>query len=1122
MGMLRRAAALIGMLGAGLPAPARAGLSPGPVWTLDANQANANLGYSVSAAGDVNGDGFSDVIIGARSYDAGEINEGRAIVSLGSASGPTGISWTGDGDQVLAFHGTSVASAGDVNGDGYDDILVGASSWDGVHSNEGRAVVYLGGPSGLAAVPAWERTGEQSAASFGISVAGAGDVNGDGYADVIIGSRGWDGAEANTGRARIYLGGAAGLDTLAAWTVEGTQDDEAFGGAVAGAGDVNGDGFSDVIVGAFFHDDGHTDEGAAFVYLGAAGGPALTPDWSFRPDQADASLGYSVAGAGDVNGDGYADVIVGARYHDDTESNEGRVYVFLGGADGLEASPVWFADGGQANANLGWSVATAGDVNGDGLADVIAGAYRADVTWLDDGEARVYLGTPGGPADEPGWTASSGQQAAHAGWSVSGAGDVDGDGFGDVIVGAYFFDDGQDNEGRALVYRGGADLPASASSWKGAANTNAYGSVATYAGDVNGDGLDDLLVGDPLADAGVPGAGRVDLYFGASPSPDASPAWSVAGTQSGEALGRSAVRAGDVNGDGYDDVLVGSPFFTFFFQLEGRASLYLGSAGGLAPAPAWSVDGGALSLELGASVAGMGDANRDGFADLAIGVPDADGTVASSGTVRVFLGSVGGPVEVVELEGFQTAARFGSSVAGAGDVNGDGFDDLVVGEPGASAGDVEEGRAHLYLGSPSGPVASPAWSGEGDQGGARFGERVATAGDVNGDGYADVLVVASSWDDTAGADEGAAFLFLGGAVGLEASAAWTFASGEAGAALDHAASAGDVNGDGYGDVLIGTSRATGTAGALAGRALVFAGSASGLSPVPIAEWEGAHALARLGSAGMGRGDADGNGWPDLLIGARGHADGSSSGGAAFLYPANGGGGPQVAAQQRRLDGVAPVALGGRSDSPGGVRLAALGGSAAGRAEVRLEWEVKPAGEPFDGTGTSLTPWTDSGPPASGIGSRVALAGDVSGLTAQTLYRWRVRVRSSSPFFPGTPWWTLSGNGRTEADFRTAGDIAAPEIAAAGTPSLRFAPNPFRAGTQVTFTLARAGRVRIDVHDVRGRRVRRLLHDALLPAGEHRLTWNGRDADGRPAAPGVYFLRVLTPDGPRSGAVVRLR
>ncbi|MCD4812817.1 FG-GAP-like repeat-containing protein, partial [bacterium] len=245
------------------------GLENTAAWTAESNQTNAQIGISVASAGDVNGDGYSDVIVGAYCYSNGESYEGRAYVYHGSSSGLAGAAaWTAESDQAVAYFGVSVASAGDVNGDGYSDVIVGARDYGNGENNEGRAYVYHGSSIGLAATENWTAESDQVNARFGISVASAGDVNGDGYSDVIVGAYRYDNGETDEGCAYVYHGSSGGLSGTAAWTAESNQIDARFGYSVASVGDVNGDGYSDVIVGAHAYDNGETDEGRAFVYYG--------------------------------------------------------------------------------------------------------------------------------------------------------------------------------------------------------------------------------------------------------------------------------------------------------------------------------------------------------------------------------------------------------------------------------------------------------------------------------------------------------------------------------------------------------------------------------------------------------------------------------------------------------------------------------------------------------------------------------------------------------------------------------------------------------------------------------------------------------------------------------------
>ena len=369
----------------------------GDSWVTGSNQALADFGVSVGTAGDVNGDGYADVIVGSFFYDNGQTDEGRAFVYYGSASGlSTAPDWTAESNQAHALFGVSVGTAGDVNGDGYADVIVGAYFYSGGQGHEGRAYVYHGSADGLSATPDWRVESNKINADFGRSVRTAGDVNGDGYADVIVGADYYSNGQDFEGRAFVFHGSAGGLSTTPDWTAESNQASALFGASVGTAGDVNGDGYADVIVGAPFYGNGQLHEGGAFVFHGSAGGLSTTAEWRAESNQPDAQLGTSVGTAGDVNRDGYSDVIVGAYWYDDGQENEGRVFLFHGSANGLSTAPNGTAESDQAQASFGYSVGTAGDVNGDGYADVIVGAYLYDHALPDEGVAFVYRGRAGG------------------------------------------------------------------------------------------------------------------------------------------------------------------------------------------------------------------------------------------------------------------------------------------------------------------------------------------------------------------------------------------------------------------------------------------------------------------------------------------------------------------------------------------------------------------------------------------------------------------------------------------------------------------------------------------------------------------------------------------------------
>ena len=419
-------------------------LATSPAWTAESDQAFAFFGGSVGTAGDVNNDGFADVIVGARGYDNGQDGEGRAYVFHGSAAGLNPIpNWTAESNQAGASFGSSVGTAGDVNGDGFADVIVGAPDFDGDVVDEGAVAVYFGSSTGLNQVAVQVRQpSNQAGANFGISVGTAGDVNRDGFADVIVGAYNYNNGQNEEGRAYVYLGSASGLGPTPNWTAESNQENAHFGISVGTAGDVNGDGYADVIVGAYDYDNGQNNEGAAAVYLGSAFGLSPTANWTAESDQASAYFGRSVGTAGDVNGDGFADVIVGAPYYDNGGFDEGRAFVFHGSASGLSPTPNWTAESDQYQSHFGTDVCTAGDVNRDGFADVIVGAPYYANGEDDEGRAFVYQGSASGLGPTPSWTAEPDQADTIFGGSVGTAGDVNGDGYADVIVGAAYFDNG--------------------------------------------------------------------------------------------------------------------------------------------------------------------------------------------------------------------------------------------------------------------------------------------------------------------------------------------------------------------------------------------------------------------------------------------------------------------------------------------------------------------------------------------------------------------------------------------------------------------------------------------------------------------------------------------------------
>ena len=414
--------------------------------------ANDRSGLSVSSAGDVNGDGFDDVIIGAFGADPNGISyAGQSYVVFGSNSGfAEGLNLsTLNGSNGFAINGiaaydssgSSVSSAGDVNGDGFDDLIIGAFGADpnGI-DRAGQSYVVFGSNSGFAeGLNLSTLNGSNGFAINGIAandlsgrlVSSAGDVNGDGFDDLIIGTFG---AVPNgisfAGQSYVVFGSNSGFaEGLNLWTLDGRNGfaingiaaGDTSGYSVSSAGDVNGDGIDDLIIGAIGADpNGIRDAGQSYVVFGSNSGfsaslnlSALNGSNGFAINGIAAydESGNSVSSAGDVNGDGFDDLIIGARGADPNGiTNAGQSYVVFGSnngfAEGLNLSTLNGSNGFAINGigagdQSGFSVSSAGDVNGDGFDDLIIGAWSADPNGISSGQSYVVFGQGTTPTNQP-------------------------------------------------------------------------------------------------------------------------------------------------------------------------------------------------------------------------------------------------------------------------------------------------------------------------------------------------------------------------------------------------------------------------------------------------------------------------------------------------------------------------------------------------------------------------------------------------------------------------------------------------------------------------------------------------------------------------------------------------
>ncbi len=1077
-------------------------------WSGESDQLDAWFGYSVSTGGDVNGDGYSEVIVGVPLYDGGQADEGCAFAYYGSSSGlPGSPSWSYESDQAGAQFGFSVSWAGntddepedfcevvigapfydqvkvdegavflfetsfndpegglldipvgigrsyqdsahlgwsvtslDVIRDGYSDLIVGAPDYDSLGKNVGAIFLYRG--PNIGEYPSQIICGSQENAKFGFSVSGAGmSTNYRPY--IIVGAPYYDSTYEDEGKVLTYWGGESHINSIPSLEMTSGQTGACLGISVSGAGDVNGDDYPDAIVGAPFYSNGQSHEGRAFVFN--IGGGATSISWIGEINQADARFGTSVSGAGDVNGDGYSDVIVGAPGYD---GNRGGVFVYLGGPDGVTSPgplPDWTVQSSQTNSYFGYSVCTAGDVNGDGYSDVIVGAPLYDHGQNNEGRAFVYHGSSSGLSDLPDWIEEFGQADAFFGYSVSTAGDVNGDGFSDVIMGAYQYDGGQTNEGASFVYNGGPSGLSASHDWVAESDQDEawFGYSVAGAGDVNGDGYSDVIVGARNYDGAETDGGGAFVYHGDSLGLSTSYDWAEEFSQEYACFGYSVSTAGDVNGDGYSDVIVGAFAYNNEQVAEGGAFVYHGGSSGLSTSHDWSAESDQMGAFFGASVSSAGDVNGDGYSDVIVGAPWYDDVESNEGGAFVYHGGGGGLSVSPDwnANSGQAQAYFGTSVSKAGDVNGDGYSDVIVGAYAYDNPETDEGGAFVYRGSPSGLSASYNWMAESDQDEAWFGYSVSTAGDVNGDGYSDVIVGAR--DYTHGQmNEGCAFVYHGSSLELSMSYDWIGESNQPDAEFGYSVStAGDVNGDGYSDVIVGAP-CYDNVGTDEGRAFVYYGNGGGVSLIPTQ--------------------------------------------SAYVWPV----------------GSHPVQLGNLTGTSG-VQLNILGKIPGGQGKLKLQWEVKELGQLFDGTSVSESDsWYLCGLHG------VEISEDVADLQEGTAYHWRIRLKYAPLSYTAlthSRWLSIGPNGWNEKDFITtalAGIEDDPGVNA--NLQLSVFPSISAGAFSISFSVSEEDTkedINLKVYNKAGIMVKSLFR-GKKPAGTHTITLNGNKLPND-----IYFISL---------------
>ena len=549
-----------------------------------------------------------------------------------------------------------------------------------------------------------------------------GDADGDNVYDIIVTA--FDGTNHTDHNVAITVTDGydpvdlSSLDGTNGFTLTGIDAGDESGFSVSSAGDVNGDGYDDLIIGAWRADpNGDSNAGETYVVYGGASAPgtggvldlgALDGTNGFiltGIDRGDNS-GFSVSSAGDVNGDGYDDLIIGAQTAGPNGNFQaGETYIVYGGASapgtegvldlsGLDGTNGFILTGIDAGDRSGFSVSSAGDVNGDSYDDLIIGAHRADPNGDSSGETYLVYGGASAPGTDGvldlgalngtnGFILTGIDARDNSGWSVSSAGDVNGDGYDDLIIGARFADPNGDRDaGETYVVYGGASAPGTGGVLDLGAldGTNGFiltgidagdrsGISVSSAGDVNGDGYDDLIIGAYRADPNGDGeAGETYVVYGGASAPgtggvldlsdlDGTNGFTLTGIDGGDRSGFSVSSAGDVNGDGYDDLIIGA-FGAFGANSNGDSA--------------------------GETYLVYGGANAPGIG----GVLDLSSLNGTNGFT---------------LTGIDEADRSGRSVSSAGDVNGDGYDDLIIGAWLADPnGDFEAGETYVVYGGATG------------------------------------------------------------------------------------------------------------------------------------------------------------------------------------------------------------------------------------------------------------------------------------------------------------------------------------------------------------------------------------------------------------------------------------
>ncbi len=768
-------------------------------------ESGASFGAAV-AVGDINGDGIDDVVVGSPTDDSSTaIDTGSIKVFFGPSMTTASLLIENPSNTPSGGFGASVA-IGDINNDGDDDV-VAAAPFSNIGGNPAAGEVWVFFGPDLSTSQQLTEPTPQAGSQFGLALT-VGDINGDFNDEVVIGAPRSQ-PSAVVGAGRVYVFTAPALVSVQALSEVVLETNARFGAAVAVA-DIDNNGFADVAVGVPGGDpSGVVDAGEVFVFLG--------PLLSFSAPvphtlEAGAEFGSSIS-SGNINSiiDGFDDLLIGSPLANPGGLvDAGNASVYLG-PDFVTTFPANDPNP-QAGSEYGRSSLLA-DVNADGQIDILIGAPKATVSGqAQAGKVAVATGVQTELfSDNPTAGALFGRSVA--------AGLLTRDSDPEIVVSSPIASpNGSTGAGRALVFRGPTFVAIQDLLGPNAPEAGGDFGAAIAVGDVTKNKLDDIVVGAPLADpGGVADAGEVFLYRG--PGAGNPTVISEPTVEAGARFG-SVIEIGDVTGDGNLDLVVAAPNATGgAFSDAGEVFVYEGPSLNTVsiltePLPE-------TGAHFGSSLT-IADFDGDGINDLAVGVPDGSDPVAgaAAGEVVVFFGPDLSSFIVIQDLFPEAGARFGAALA-AGDIDGDGSADLGIGAPASDAldGTVNVGEAFLFLGPSFNFVSILRPVNTNDFGG--FGSTL-EIGDLNQDGF-DELIIGVPFADPGGvSDAGEVFVldgpdFANGTI-LTADAP------EIGADFGRTLALGDVDNDGARDLLVGSPLDNGTGGELdAGLVVAFHG-----------------------------------------------------------------------------------------------------------------------------------------------------------------------------------------------------------------------------------------------------------------------------------------------------------